>query len=764
MKPSEEGLLNDEPIKNENTQPAAAEQTPEETAEVNNTETTAEAPAQPEAAAPAPAEPEATPAAPAAAEPEAPAAEAAPQATEATPAAEEAAPAATEAAPAATEAPAEAAAAAPEAAAEEDTEKKEYVVPTTKQEVIERLRALSHGDKTPEREELDMLKRTYYRLRREEVEAQHEAFLKDGGNDDDYLPMPDADEQSFKAELSLAKEKRAKDHEALEAKKQENLKRKEEILQQIKDLSASPEEANKNYDKFRALQAEWKECNPVPAENATELWKNYQHDVENFYDMLKLNNEFREYDFKKNLEAKTRIIECVEKLADEPDVISAFHQMQKFHQKFREIGPVAKDLREQIWDRFKAATTVINKRHQEYFEKLRAAENENLEKKTALCEKVEALDFSGLKTYAEWDKMSDEIKALQAEWKTIGFTPKNMNTKIFERFRKTCDAFFNAKAEFVKSMKASLSENLEKKTALCEKVEALKDSTEWAKTARAIKELQKEWKEIGPVTRKNSEELWKRFNGACNAFFDARKAAESSVKKSEKENLQTKRSIIEELKSITADAAEEGVKKVRELMDKWQETGHVPYKYKEDLYQAYRKEVDRLYEALDMRHIARRTERFKAQATAAMRKGGDALYDARQRLYAQYEAKKNEIQTYENNLGFLNVSTKSGGGFVDEIKRRINGLKADLEALRRSIEELDAKAKAEQEGKADDNAAAKPAEPHADAKPAEADAQPADADAKPAEADAKPAEPDAKPAEADAKPAEADAPEPQAEK
>lgn len=587
---------------------------------------------------------------------------------------------------------------------EQEEEKKEYVMPDTKMGVISRLSELSHAEKAPEREEVEMLKRTYYRLRREEIEAQHKAYIDGGGKEEEYMPLPDTDEESFKAELSLVKEKRAKEFEALEAKKQENLKKKEAILDKIKELSTSPETANKNYEAFRALQAEWKECNPVPAENSSELWKNYQHDVENFYDMLKLNNEFREYDFKKNLEAKTHIIECVEKLAEEPDVISAFHQMQKFHQKFRETGPVAKDLREQIWNRFKAATTVINKRHQEYFEKLRAQENENLEKKTALCEKVEAMDYSGLKTFAEWNKMSDDIKAIQAEWKTIGFTPKSMNVQIFERFRKSCDAFFNAKSEYFKAVKDSFSANLEKKKALCEKAEALSGSQEWGKTAQAIRDLQKEWKEAGPVARKDSDAIWKRFNTACNAFFDAKKKATSSLRQSEKENLATKRSLIEELKAITKDAGEEGVKKVREIMDKWQETGHVPYKVKEDIFQAYHKEIDRLYSELDIRHIARRAEDFKAQAVKTARKGGDALYSARQRLFAQYEAKKNEIQTYENNLGFLNVSSKSGGSFVNEIKKRISSLKADLEALRRSIEEMDAKAREEQSEKNSDTA------------------------------------------------------------
>ncbi len=586
----------------------------------------------------------------------------------------------------------------PDTPAEPQPEKeveKTYAVPETKEAVIKRMSELSHADEIADKDEIDLLKKRYYRLRFEEVAAQREAFLNAGGNEEEFEPNADADEERFKAELKLIKEKRAQEHERLEKIKQDNLKRKLEILEKIKELSSSLEETGKNYDAFRKLQAEWKEANPVPQENATELWKNYEYCVENFYDMLKLNNEFREYDFKKNLEAKTRLCEAAEKLETFGDPVSAFHQLQKLHQEFREIGPVAKDLREQVWERFKAASTIVNKRHQEHFDKLKETEKENLVKKTALCEKAEAVSTDNLKTFAEWDKATNVIKEIQAEWKTIGFTPKSVNTKIFERFRSVCDSFFAKKNEHFKQQKAIQNENYGKKQALCEKAEALKDSTEWGATANAIRGLRAKWKEIGPVPSKHSESLWKRFSEACNAFFDARSQASASQRQSENENLETKRSIIEQLKAITADAKDEGVKKVQELMAQWQATGHIPYKLKEKFYVEYHEQIDRIYNELNIRRMSRRVENIKAQATAAISRGGDAMFRERERLFRMYEAKRNEIQTYENNLGFLNVSSKSGNGFVSEIKRKIENLKNEVANLRKSIEDIDEKAKAD---------------------------------------------------------------------
>lgn len=625
-------------------------------------------------------------------------------------------------APAQAEAPAEPAESDAEPATEE---KKHYPVPESKQAVIERLREISHSDKPAEKEEVDYLKKMYYRLRREEVEAQLDKFLNAGGKEEDFLPGPDTDEEAFKAEMALVRERRAKEHAELEKRKQDNLKRKQEILEQIKAFSVSPEEANKNYDAFRKLQAEWKETNPVPAENSTELWKNYQYLVENFYDMLKLNNEFREYDFKKNLEAKLHLCEAAEKLASVADPVSAFHQLQKLHQEYREIGPVARDLREKVWSRFKAASAVVNKRHQEFFEKQKEVEKENLAKKTALCEEAEKLDFDSLKTRSDWDKMLETITKLQDEWKHVGFAPKSVNTQIYERFRATCNKYYHMRTAYFKEIRATHQANYDKKVALCEQAEALKDSTDWNATMAKENELMEQWKAIGPVAKKVGDAIWKRFSAARNAFFDARHKAFNSQRSDERQNLKTKLGIIEQLKQITADAKSEGAKKVRSLMDEWQKAGYVPFKMKEKVQSEYKEQIDRLYRELNMSAAARRVEDIKAQASAALSRGGDAMYREREKLFRIYEAKRNEIQTYENNLGFLSVSSKAGNTFVNEIKRRIENLKNELAELRKSIEEIDKKSKA------DDNAAAAEA-PAAESKPkdTEAPAPAADGDEK----------------------------------
>lgn len=581
---------------------------------------------------------------------------------------------------------------------EADTELKQ---PESKAEVIERLKELAKSEKTADKNELEQLKKAYYRFRHLEVQQQREDFINAGGVEDDFMPQPDTDEESFKAEMALVKEKRAKQHEALEQQKKENLKKKQQILEEIKKLSSSPEEANKNYDEFRKLQAVWRETNPVPAENSTDLWKSYQLYVEQFYDLLKLNNEFRDYDFKKNYEAKTRLCETAENLTGLADPISAFHQLQKLHQEFREIGPVAKDLRESVWERFKTASTKINKRHQEYFEGLKAREEENLAKKTALCEKVEGYDLDKLKSFSDWDKVTKEIVEAQVEWKNIGYTPRNVNAKIFDRFRKACDAFFKQKAVYFKEIKTVFNENLAKKTAICEKAEALKDSTDWSATANIFISLQKEWKKIGAVPKKYSEVIWKRFSDACNVFFDAREKATSSQRAEENENLEKKRSIVERLKAITAEVKSEGEAQLRSLMEEWQSVGHIPYKYKERIQKDYREQVDRLYKELDLRRISHRVDSFKAKATAAMSRGGDAMLRERDRLFRIYEAKRNEIKTYENNLGFLNAASKKGSSLLDEMKRRMENLKAELDEVRKSIEEIDEKAKAQAEGTAD---------------------------------------------------------------
>ena len=577
--------------------------------------------------------------------------------------------------------------AAEEAATEETASKKVYA---TKKEVIERIKELAHGDESPTKEEVDLLKTTFYKLHFAEREAAQKAYLEAGGDPEKYTILPDEDEEVFKAEMGVVKEKRAKMFLEQEAEKQENLKKKLDIIEKIKGMVTSPEEANKNYQEFKKLQQEWKEIRLVPAEKANELWRNYQLYVEQFYDLLKLNSEAREYDFKKNLEIKNRLCEAAEKLADEPDVISAFHQLQKLHQEYRETGPVAKDLREEIWTRFKAASTVINKKHQQHFDNLRSKEEENLARKTELCEKVEAIAKEENKGAGDWERHTKQIIDLQAEWKTIGFAPQKMNVKIFERFRAACDDFFGRKAEFFKDMKAKFAENADKKRALIEQAKALQDSTEWKSTSDKLIALQKEWKTIGMVPKRLGDQLWNEFLGACNKFFEARNAANQGTRTAERDNLQKKRDIIAQLKALAEEAGENLQENVQQLVDEYQGIGHVPFKEKDKIFKEYHEVLDKLYKDLNISTARRRLDNFKSNIKNMAERGGDVLDNERARLMRRYEGLKQEIQTYENNLGFLNASSKKGNSLIDEMNRKVQKLKDDCELVRQKIKAIDA--------------------------------------------------------------------------
>jgi flagellin-specific chaperone FliS len=577
--------------------------------------------------------------------------------------------------------------AAEEEATEETASKKVYA---TKKEVIERIKELAHGDESPTKEEVDLLKTTFYKLHFAEREAAQKAYLEAGGDPEKYTILPDEDEEVFKAEMGVVKEKRAKMFLEQEAEKQENLQKKLDIIEKIKGMVTSPEEANKNYQEFKKLQQEWKEIRLVPAEKANELWRNYQLYVEQFYDLLKLNSEAREYDFKKNLEIKNRLCEAAEKLADEPDVISAFHQLQKLHQEYRETGPVAKDLREEIWTRFKAASTVINKKHQQHFDNLRSKEEENLARKTELCEKVEAIAKEENKGAGDWERHTKQIIDLQAEWKTIGFAPQKMNVKIFERFRAACDDFFGRKAEFFKDMKAKFAENADKKRALIEQAKALQDSTEWKSTSDKLIALQKEWKTIGMVPKRLGDQLWNEFLGACNKFFEARNAANQGTRTAERDNLQKKRDIIAQLKALAEEAGENLQENVQQLVDEYQGIGHVPFKEKDKIFKEYHEVLDKLYKDLNISTARRRLDNFKSNIKNMAERGGDVLDNERARLMRRYEGLKQEIQTYENNLGFLNASSKKGNSLIDEMNRKVQKLKDDCELVRQKIKAIDA--------------------------------------------------------------------------
>ena len=573
---------------------------------------------------------------------------------------------------------------------EAPAEEPEKVIYETKAQVVERLQAIIAEGEGGEKSELDLLKQVFYKLHRAEQIAARNAFIEAGGNPEQYKPELDVVEENFKAALTAIRAKRAELAEAQEQQKTDNLNQKQSIIERIKELAASPEEANIHFEEFKQLQAKWKEIGSVTAEKATEIWKNYQLYVEQFYDQLKLHIEAREYDFKKNLEAKTRLIEAAEKLADETDIIIAFNKLQALHADYKEIGPVAKELRDSIWERFKAASTVINKRHQEHFEAIKAREEENLQKKTELCEKAEEINTENLTTFAAWDEKTKDVLALQAEWKTLGFAPQKMNQRVFDRFRVACDHFFTAKAEFFKNVKDEQASNLDAKRRLADEAETLKDSTEWRKTSERLIELQKQWKTIGAVPRKYSDQLWKRFSAACDKFFEAKNAANADTRAEEKANLQTKRSIIDQLRQLAENAATTTVDKVRELQQQWNETGHVPFRDKDKIYGEYRELLDKLYKEFGQSQTRRRLEGFQKSIKKAIDQGGSSLSRERERLMRIFEQQKTELQNYETNITFLSAKSKSGNSLVAEMNKKMEKLRNELDLLKEKIKAIDA--------------------------------------------------------------------------
>ncbi len=576
------------------------------------------------------------------------------------------------------------------AAVESDNAEENAAGKLTKDEILNRLQTLVDAPVETVRGEVESLKQAYYKIRRNEVDELKKAFIEQGGDEKDFSAPEDTKENYLKELLSSYKEKKAAYLAEEEKIKAENYAVKLQLIEQLKMLCESQDDFNKLYNEFKDIQQKWKEIKLVPEEHANELWKEYQTYSETFYDLIKINNQFRDYDFKKNLELKTALCEAVEKLQDEKDIISAFHQLQKLHQQWREIGPVAKDLREELWSRFKAASTVINKRHQQHFENLKAKEQENLEAKTAICEQIEGIDYAALKTFKDWDEKNNEVLALQQKWRTIGFTPKKHNTKIFERFRAACDVFFTKKTEFYKAIKAEMEKNLEKKRALCEKAEALKDSTDWKGTTEKLIALQKEWKTIGQVTRRHSDSIWKRFITACDYFFDNKNKNVSSQKSEEQANLEAKKALIEKVKTMDESLeTEEAISTLKEWIAEWNEIGHVPFKEKDKVYKAFHEAVDAQFDRLKVDQRDRRMKSYRNNVSEMAGKGKGKLYSERDRLMRTYERMKNDLQTYENNIGFLSISSKGGSGLVKEMERKIEKLKAEMELTVKKIEAID---------------------------------------------------------------------------
>ena len=558
----------------------------------------------------------------------------------------------------------------------------------TKDEILNRLQTLVDAPVETVRGEVESLKQAYYKIRRNEVEALKKAFMEQGGEEKDFAVPEDTLETRLKELLSDYKEKKAAFLAEEEKIKEANYEAKLQLIERLKILCESQDDFNKLYNEFKEIQQKWKEIKLVPEEHATDLWREYQIYSEKFYDLIKINNQFRDYDFKKNLELKTALCEAVEKLENEKDVVSAFHQLQKLHQQWREIGPVAKDLRESIWARFKAASSVVNRRHQQHFEALKEKEQNNLDQKTVICEIVEAMEYDTFKTFADWEDKTQEILALQAKWKTIGYAPQKMNVKIFERFRAACDEFFKRKAAFFKSVKENMAANLEKKKALCEKAEALKDSTDWKGTAEILTKLQKEWKTIGPVAKKHSDAVWKRFIGACDYFFAQKNKATSSQRSVEVENMAMKEEIIKQLAVLNASGATDDTtaEQVRSLMKEWNGIGHVPFKEKDRLYNEFHGLIDKLFDRLNISVSEKKLSNFKSGLAK-----GDNLYRDREKLVRTYEGLKNDIQTYENNLGFLSSASKKGNTLVTEINRKIERLKGEMDLVLKKIEAIDEK-------------------------------------------------------------------------
>lgn len=568
----------------------------------------------------------------------------------------------------------------------EEAEATTYVMRDTREEVIARLKEIAEAGDVSDKAELDALKLNFYKLHRAANDAAFAAWVEAGNDAEAFVPERNTLEDEYKEAMGIIKQKRNALLEQQEAEREENLQKKLAIIERLKAICEGVIDTNA-YNEVKQIQQEWKEIKNIPAGKVNEVWKSYQLYMEKFYDLLKLNNEFREYDFKKNLEIKTRLCEEAEKLAEETDVVSAFHQLQKLHQEYRETGPVAKDLREELWVRFKNASTEVNKRHQSHFEAIKEAEQNNLDQKTVICEIVEGMDLDQLTGFAQWEEKTKEVLALQAKWKTIGYAPQKMNVKIFERFRQACDNFFTRKAEYFKQYKENMAENLEKKIALCEQAEALKESTDWKETADKLTKLQKEWKTIGAVPHKQSDVVWKRFIAACDYFFEQKGKATSSQRSVEVENLAKKKDIIARLTAFNTDEVVDGAEReVRALMQEWNKVGHVPFKEKDKIYKEYRAVVDALFDKFNITASQKNLNKFRSNLNNG---GGNSLAREREKLMRSYEMKKNEIQTYENNIGFLTSSSKKGNSLVAEMNRKIEKLKADLQLIVDKIKVID---------------------------------------------------------------------------
>lgn len=555
------------------------------------------------------------------------------------------------------------------------TEKKIYA---NREEILDRLAEIVGEATEAAKGEITYLKMLYYKLRQQETDAEMQAFLDGDGDPSTYESKPDELETRLKELLNVQKEARAAMVKAREEEYAANLAKKNEILAQMEAIAQDTETVGQKYNEFQDLQKQFKEVGPVDQQEVAELWKRYTQLNEQFYDALKINKELRDYDFRKNQEAKEALCEAAEKLQELEDPIAAFRQLQDMHDQWRIIGPVAPAVREEIWARFKAASTVINKRHADHFEAIKAQELANEEQKKSICDKLDAIDFSQVTSTKAWEDATKVVLAFQEEWRKIGAAGKKANNLLFERFRQQCDSFFSQKAEYYKSIRSEQNDNLKKKIELCEKAEALKDSTEWRKTTDMLVKLQSDWKAIGPVPHKQSQQVWDRFKGACDAFFKAKEEAVGGERAVERANFEKKQEVLMALNNLKEDIENATVQAVRDLQQKWAEIGHVPFKEKDKLQAQYKEVTDFFYEKLDMRGQRRRLENIKERVSKIT--DGNTLQRKLERLQA-------DLKTYENNLGFLTSKSKSGNGMVALMQSKMNDLKAEIEELKKKIAE-----------------------------------------------------------------------------
>ncbi|MGL5317774.1 MAG: DUF349 domain-containing protein [Bacteroidales bacterium] len=571
----------------------------------------------------------------------------------------------------------------------EDVEKA-YQQYTCKSEVITRMTELLDLPVDDVKAEVDYLKQSYYRIRKQEAEFQKSAYVTENNTEEGFILSEDELEEDFKELLARYKNNRATVAQEKQRVKEENLAKKLQIIDQLKAMTEDADDVSKNYTEFQALQKTWREITDLPASEVAELWKNYHHYVETFYELLKINKELRDYDYKRNYEHKSALCEAAERIAEQDEIVSAFHQLQKLHDEWREIGPVSKEMRDELWVRFKNASTQINKKHQAHFETLKEKEIQNEADKVTLCTTVENLLTVKPDSFAKWEEATQSLLAAQAEWKTLGFAPKKVNNALYERFRTACNAFFDAKAEFYASIKSELDTNLKRKIALCEKAELLKDSSEWRKTTDKLIALQKEWKTIGATPRKHSDEVWKRFIAACDSFFERKNKEQSSQKDEEKENLAKKHALIAQLKSLMEQ--EIAIDQVREIISQFNAVGHVPFKDKDKVYKEFHALVDDCFAKLNLNKSKSRLDSFSHSVDKLTTENNKSnLLKEREKLMRTFDHIRSELKNYENNILFLSSSSKSGNSLVKDLEKKIEKLKEDMNHIVQKVDIIDNK-------------------------------------------------------------------------